>query len=123
MSTMQGDIKGAYLENLNNPSSLPVGDISNALEIIQDWSTIPFVAIEAVNPTDGIPEKCEPIFHREWPGLEEGCDQDEIVAWSDTPNRKGCGSGRIPGHPPVNQTILNDVILCGIRSEETSPLH
>ena len=38
MSVSQGSIKGAYLENLNNPSSLPVGDISNALEIIKDWS-------------------------------------------------------------------------------------
>ena len=57
--------------------------------------------------------------------MEEGCERggmfqdDAVVAWTDTPNRKGCtGRDRLDGEPPITQSSLGGVVLCGTRGGE-----
>ena len=40
-------------------------------QIEEDWTTIPFVQIESFDYA--CPEGWDPVFEREWKGIEEGC--------------------------------------------------
>ena len=51
---------------LGNP-----GDITNVMQIVQDWRTQPFVSLTVSD--DVCPDGSEPVFSKTWAGTEPGC--------------------------------------------------
>ena len=118
----QSKIKGGYIYYSIDLSLPPIGDISSSTQIYLDWTLSPFVDITTAGAGQECTDGSEPIFFRQWGGLEEGCyfenwfRNDEVIALSDLENKKECNRRTMTfAHTPVMQSFLGDVTICGKR--------
>ena len=114
-------------EHAVNPDVPRLGDLASVSQIYQDWHAKPFVSIEVVEGGNTCPAGSDPVFFKEWKGLELGCffdswfSDDEVKPMSEFgKNTKRCPRrNRPPEYPPVMQTNVNGKTICGARGGDT----
>ncbi len=58
----------------NNITDITVSSSPTNLQVIPDWQTLPFVDIKVIEAGSGCGEGWEPVFSRQWFGINAACD-------------------------------------------------
>ena len=86
-------------------------------QLLEDWTTQPYVDIKLEDTAAGCPIDYEPLFTRKWNGTKDVCV--EGLSFKPYVSEDGCRGDIIRGIPPVDMTSITGKIACGKRGGPT----
>ena len=82
-------------------------------QLVDDWTSRPYIDITIENESDGCPIDYEPLFYRHWNGTYDVCDGVDGLSVYD--RSEGCNGAIIDAIPPVNMTAITGMRACAKR--------
>ena len=90
----------------NMSYALP-GNFAYIGQVTKDWGKAPFIDMKV--ETDGCQEGWEPVFSKEWAGMEYTC-----ILWESKGRSKSCKQS-VSAAPSITMARLGEVSICGKR--------